>query len=64
MLGPDDGATRSGSPTDGSESTRVDWVPVRDVPRLIADRQITDGDTLVALSLALSVPPPPGRCAP
>jgi hypothetical protein len=42
----------------------VDWVPVRDVPRLIADRQITDGDTLVALSLALSVSPSPARCAP
>jgi hypothetical protein len=32
----------------------VDRVSVRDVPRLIAERQITDGDTLVALSIALA----------
>jgi 8-oxo-dGTP pyrophosphatase MutT (NUDIX family) len=49
-----DGATPSASPRDDSESTRVDWVPVRDIPRLIAERQITDGDTLVALSIALA----------
>ena len=50
-----DGATLIGSPTDESESTHVGWVPVQDIPRLIADRQITDGDTLIALSLALAV---------
>lgn len=49
-----DGATLVGSPQDHSESTRVDWVLLRDIPRLIADRQITDGDTLVALSLAIA----------
>jgi 8-oxo-dGDP phosphatase len=47
-----DGATLIGSPTDGSESTRVEWVSLRDTPRLIADRQITDADTLIALSFA------------
>jgi 8-oxo-dGDP phosphatase len=47
-----DSATLIDSPTDGSESTRVEWVSVRDIPRLIADRQITDADTLIALSFA------------
>jgi 8-oxo-dGTP pyrophosphatase MutT (NUDIX family) len=50
-----DGATLIGSPQDASESTHVDWVSVHDIPRLIADRQITDGDTLIALSLVLAV---------
>ncbi len=53
-----DGATLVGDPQDDSESTQVDWVPVRDIPRLIADRQITDGDTLIALSFALAAAPP------
>jgi 8-oxo-dGTP pyrophosphatase MutT (NUDIX family) len=48
-----DGATLVGSPQGDSESTRVDWVLLRDIPRLIADRQIPDGDTLIALSLAI-----------
>jgi 8-oxo-dGTP pyrophosphatase MutT (NUDIX family) len=53
-----EGATRVGSPTDGAaESTRVGWVSVGDIRRLIATRQITDGDTLVALSIALAAPP-------
>jgi hypothetical protein len=30
-------------------------VSVHDIPRLIADRQITDADTLIALSLARAV---------
>jgi 8-oxo-dGTP pyrophosphatase MutT (NUDIX family) len=50
-----DGATLIGSPRDASESTHVDWVSVHDIPRLIADRQVTDADTLIALSLARAV---------
>jgi 8-oxo-dGTP pyrophosphatase MutT (NUDIX family) len=50
-----DGATLVSGPEDDSESARVDWVSVRDIPQLIADRQITDGDTLIALSFALPV---------
>ena len=49
-----DGVALVGSPEDDSESTRVDWVPVGDIPGLIADRRITDGDTLIALSIALA----------
>jgi hypothetical protein len=30
-------------------------VSLRDIPQLIADGQITDGDTLIALSFALPV---------
>jgi 8-oxo-dGDP phosphatase len=51
-----DGATLIGSPLDGSESTRVEWVSVGDIPHLIADRQITDADTLIALSFAPAAP--------
>jgi 8-oxo-dGTP pyrophosphatase MutT (NUDIX family) len=47
-----DGATLIGAPEDDSESTRVDWVSVQDIPQLIAERHITDGDTLIALSFA------------
>jgi 8-oxo-dGTP pyrophosphatase MutT (NUDIX family) len=54
-----DGARLIGSPKDGSESTRVEWVPVGDIPDLIADRQITDADTLIALSFAPSRTPRP-----
>jgi 8-oxo-dGTP pyrophosphatase MutT (NUDIX family) len=50
-----DGATLISGPKDVLESTHVGWVSVQDIPRLIADREITDGDTLIALSLALAV---------
>ena len=51
-----DGPTRIGSPQDASEAARVEWVALRDVSQLIADGQVTDGDTLIALSLALAAP--------
>lgn len=47
------GATPTGNP-EASESSRVEWVPVRDVRRLIEDDKIHDGDTLTALSIALA----------
>jgi hypothetical protein len=47
-----DGATLIGSPQDDSESRKISWVSLDDVPGLITDRQITDADTLIALSLA------------
>jgi 8-oxo-dGTP pyrophosphatase MutT (NUDIX family) len=47
------GATLAGGIVDDSESTRVEWVPVREIPRLVAGGQITDGDTLVALARGL-----------
>jgi len=45
-------ATFIGRPKDDAEAARVGWVSLRDIPRLIADRQITDADTLIALSFA------------
>jgi 8-oxo-dGTP pyrophosphatase MutT (NUDIX family) len=48
------GATHVGDPTDASESERIDWVPVADIRRLIADGEITDGLSLTALLWALA----------
>jgi len=39
-----------------SESTRVEWVSLGDIPRLIANGHITDADTLIALPLASTAP--------
>jgi 8-oxo-dGTP pyrophosphatase MutT (NUDIX family) len=51
------GATHQGEPPDPSESTRVDWVPVADLRKLIDKGQLTDGPSLMGLSLALAFPP-------
>ncbi len=55
-----DGATYQGAPPDPSESTRVEWVPVADLRKLIDKGQLTDGPSLLGLSLALALPPLPG----
>jgi hypothetical protein len=55
-----DGATYQGAPPDPSESTRVEWVPVADLRKLIDKGQLTDGPSLLGLSLALALPPPDG----
>ncbi|MBI1758247.1 MAG: NUDIX hydrolase [Actinobacteria bacterium] len=47
--------TRIGDPTDGSESTRVEWVPLADIPRLAAAGHISDGPSLTALSYYLGI---------
>jgi 8-oxo-dGTP pyrophosphatase MutT (NUDIX family) len=52
-----DGATYQGDPSDPSESTRVEWVPVADLRRLIDKGQLTDGPSLLGLSLAVAFPP-------
>jgi 8-oxo-dGTP pyrophosphatase MutT (NUDIX family) len=52
-----DGATYVGDPAEAAESTRIDWVPVADLRQRIDDDQITDGDTLIALALAGTIPP-------
>jgi 8-oxo-dGTP pyrophosphatase MutT (NUDIX family) len=49
-----EGATHEGDPSDIGESERVEWVPVGDVRRLIADGQLTDGLSLTALLWALA----------
>jgi 8-oxo-dGTP pyrophosphatase MutT (NUDIX family) len=53
-----DGATHQGAPPDPSESTRVEWVPVTDLRKLIDKGQLTDGPSLLGLSLALALAPP------
>jgi 8-oxo-dGTP pyrophosphatase MutT (NUDIX family) len=53
-----EGATLVGSPVDASESTRIGWVSVGDISKLVADRRITDADTLIALSFAPTAPAP------
>jgi 8-oxo-dGTP pyrophosphatase MutT (NUDIX family) len=44
-----------GEPTDDSESTRVEWIPLTEVPRLALAGEITDGPSLTALSYYLGV---------
>ncbi len=52
-----DGASHQGAPPDPSESTRVEWVPVTDLRKLIDKGQLTDGPSLLGLSLALALAP-------
>jgi 8-oxo-dGTP pyrophosphatase MutT (NUDIX family) len=44
-----------GPPTDRSESTRVEWLPLAEVPKLMEDRRVTDGPSLLALSYYLGI---------
>jgi 8-oxo-dGTP pyrophosphatase MutT (NUDIX family) len=53
-----DGASYQGEPPDPSESTRVEWVPMADLRKLIDKGQLTDGPSLLGLSLAVAFPPP------
>ena len=55
-----DGAIHQGNPSDPSESTRVEWVPIADLRELIDKGQLTDGPSLMGLSVALAFPPPTG----
>ncbi|MGC9670980.1 NUDIX hydrolase [Planosporangium sp. 12N6] len=52
-----DSATYIGPPVDGFESERVEWVPLADVRRLIDERHIVSGTTLVALLYVLASEP-------
>lgn len=45
--------TQTGEPQDGFEAARVEWVPLADVPELIAKRQIFSSSTITALLLCL-----------
>ena len=49
-----DGATHVGEPTDRSEATRVEWVPIERVRDVIANDEIRDGLSLCALAVALA----------
>jgi 8-oxo-dGTP pyrophosphatase MutT (NUDIX family) len=47
--------THIGPPVDTSESTRVEWIPLADIPKLVEDGQLTDGPSLMALSYYLGM---------
>jgi 8-oxo-dGTP pyrophosphatase MutT (NUDIX family) len=49
------GMTHVGEPEDRSESSRVAWVPLADVPRLAAEGRLDDGAALTALSYYLGI---------
>lgn len=44
-----------GPPTDVSESSRVEWVPLGEAAKLAADGMVPDGPSLMALSYYLGV---------
>jgi 8-oxo-dGTP pyrophosphatase MutT (NUDIX family) len=48
-----DGATMTGGAADGFESTRIEWVPLKDVPQLISRQEIVSSSTITALLLCL-----------
>ncbi|HUY47994.1 MAG TPA: NUDIX hydrolase [Streptosporangiaceae bacterium] len=50
-----DGAERLGEPRDPGESSRVEWVPLAEVPALAAAGKIQDGPSLTALTYYLAV---------
>ncbi|MFG1913728.1 NUDIX hydrolase [Micromonospora sp. NPDC048898] len=48
------GATYIGPPTDAEEAGRVEWLPLRDMPNLIARGELAGSGTLVAILHALA----------
>jgi 8-oxo-dGTP pyrophosphatase MutT (NUDIX family) len=48
-------AIHIGNPTDTDETDRVGWIPIKDLPKLIATDQILDGPSLMALSYYVGV---------
>lgn len=46
-------AVRIGEPTERNESDRIEWIPLADVPGMIARHEIVSGITLVGLQQAL-----------
>jgi 8-oxo-dGTP pyrophosphatase MutT (NUDIX family) len=46
-------AVRIGEPTELNESDRIEWIPLADVPAMIARREIVSGITLVGLQQVL-----------
>ncbi|MEU1372199.1 NUDIX hydrolase [Streptomyces triculaminicus] len=48
-----DGVRRVGEPTERNESDRLEWIPLADVPGMIARREIVSSATLVAMMALL-----------
>ncbi|GGL62060.1 NUDIX hydrolase [Streptomyces fumigatiscleroticus] len=60
-----DGARRVGEPTERNESDRLEWIPLADVPAMIARREIVSSATLVGvLALLLDQDAAPPAAAP
>ncbi|MFJ6719080.1 MULTISPECIES: NUDIX hydrolase [unclassified Streptomyces] len=51
-----DGVRRVGEPTERNESDRVEWIPLSDVPGMIARREIVSSATLVGVMALLMDP--------
>jgi 8-oxo-dGTP pyrophosphatase MutT (NUDIX family) len=49
-----DGATYEGRPSDGSEASRVEWIPTSNIRKLMSEGLITDGPSVTALSFAIA----------
>jgi 8-oxo-dGTP pyrophosphatase MutT (NUDIX family) len=49
------GAERTGPPADRGESSRVEWVPLAEIPKLAAEGQIQDGPSLTALTYYMAI---------
>ena len=47
------GASHVGEPVERNESDRIEWIPLADVPGMIAREEIVSGITLVGLQQAL-----------
>jgi 8-oxo-dGTP pyrophosphatase MutT (NUDIX family) len=45
-------AEHTGPPSDTSEAERIEWIPLTDIPDLIAKGDIVSGPTLIGLLLA------------
>ncbi|WP_307835114.1 NUDIX domain-containing protein [Streptomyces adelaidensis] len=53
-----DDARRVGEPTEQNESDRLEWIPLTDIPGMIARREIVSSATLVGvMALLLELPP-------
>ncbi|MFI8085522.1 GntR family transcriptional regulator [Kitasatospora sp. NPDC086009] len=52
------GATKIGEPTDAEEAGRIEWIPLAEVPGLIARDELLGSGTLVALLHLLANRPP------
>jgi 8-oxo-dGTP pyrophosphatase MutT (NUDIX family) len=53
-----DGAERMGPPEDGFESDHIAWVPLSEIPNLVADGEISSGTSLAALLYVLAAKNP------
>jgi hypothetical protein len=55
------GAERIGDPADAFESERIEWLPLSDIPSLIAKGDISSGTTMVALLYLVAESGPDGQ---